>query len=252
MTFKEGDKLPLIAKNPDNSGAYSELFSLAAEKIGCKITITRLPKKRLHRQLEKGELDFYPGASFSNKRAEYLYYIDNGFTTAEYGITSINSSEIFNFQQVKEFNLIWLMELGSSKNEPANKNGVQTMPVRFADIEKARYLISKGRNIFYIADKELVDYYLKRTGYRSFKDAGLKVHYGCCGDKVPMYMGFSRLSPHFKERPNPKYDKTKKLSPSNSPTVIDPGCVAYKLGQALMEIKASGKTAQIYQKYFLK
>jgi len=250
MAYKEGNKMPLIAKKPDNSGAYLELFSRAAERIGCRLEIVRLPKKRLHRQLEQGKLDFYPGASFSEKRATYLCYIENGFPTGEYGITSADMPDIHDYQQLKELGLTWLMEMGGSKTELADRLNVKTRYLGFADIETARRVISKGRNIFYVADKELVDYYLKNKEFVSFKEAGLKVHNECCGGDYPMYMGFSRTSHHFRKRSNPKYDETKKLSPTNFPIIADSGCVAFRLGQALQELKASGETLKIYQKYF--
>jgi len=250
MGYKEGAKLPLIAKQPDNAGAYLELFSKAAQSIGCKLTVVRLPKKRLHSKFKSGELDFYPGASFSEKRAAYLYYIENGFMTAQYGITSINTPEISNFQQVKEFDLLWLLELGSSKTELANSIGARTQTLKIVDIERMRRIISKGRNVFYVADKELIDYYLKSNGLSSLKEIGLKVHRHCCAGDAAMYMGFSRFSPHFAEMPNPKYDPSKPLRPSNFPTIVDPDSVAYRLSQALRKMKDSGETAKIYETYF--
>ncbi len=193
MTYKEGDKLPLIAKKPDNSGAYLELFNRAAEAIGCQLEIVRLPKKKLHEKLQRGELDFYPGASFSKSRAQYLYYIENGLQTGEYGITSSTVPDILDYPQVKELGLVWLMELGGSKAEKADALGIRTHAIRFVDIGKIRQFISQGRNYFYVADKELVDYYLKREDVGSFEEIGLKVHYDCCGGEYPMYMGFSRF-----------------------------------------------------------
>lgn len=253
MTYKDNEKLPLIAKQPDNSGVYFDLFSKAADKIDCKIEIVRTSKGRLHKQLETGELDFYPGTSFSEKRAQYLYYIENGLMTAEYGITSINTPEISAYKQVKELELLWMMDHGSSKIGIAERIGAKSESFTGGvDIDKVRQHISHGRNNFYVADKEIIDYYLKSKGLSSFEDAGLKVHYNCCGGEAPMYMGFSRFSPHFKEKSNESYDNTQKTSPTNFPTVIDPECVAYKLGQALHEMQISGETARIYQKHFSK
>ena len=68
MTYKDGGKPPLIAAMPDNNGAYIDLFTKAADKIGCSLNLVRHPKKRLHKMLAQGKLDFYPGASFSKKR----------------------------------------------------------------------------------------------------------------------------------------------------------------------------------------
>ena len=171
--------------------------------------------------------------------------------TGEYGITSSKVTEISDYKQVKEKDLLWLMEPGSSKTEFAAAMGAKTQFVNFANVDKVQQLIAKGRNNFYVADKELVDYYLKNKGYASFSEVGLKVHKNCCGGEKPMYMGFSRFSPHYKEKPNPGYDKTKALSPDNFPTVVDPDCVAYKLGKAFKEMSASGETAKIITSIFL-
>ena len=250
MTYKEGDKLPLIAKKPDNSGAYLELFSRAAETIGCQLEIVRLPKKKLHEQLQRGTLDFYPAASFSEARSKYLYYIENGMPTGEYGITSRTVPDILDYPQVKELGLVWLMELGSSKAEKAAELGIRTHAIGFVDIEKVQQFISQGRKYFYVSDKELADYYVKNTGVGSFEEVGLKVHYDCCGGEYPMRMAFSRFSPHFKEKANPRYDGTLPVSPTNFPTVVDSECVAYKFGQALQQLKDSGETMKIYTTYF--
>ena len=53
MAYKEGDKIPLIAKMPDNSGAYFDLFDTAAKKIGCRLEVVRLPKKGYMRNWQK-------------------------------------------------------------------------------------------------------------------------------------------------------------------------------------------------------
>ncbi|MCP3922756.1 MAG: amino acid ABC transporter substrate-binding protein [Desulfobacterales bacterium] len=251
MTYKDGDKKPLIQKEPDNSGAYLDLFTEAAKMIGYKIIVKRLPKKRLHDYLKKGKLDFYPGASFSKKRAKYLYYIENGFNSGEYGITAKNIPEITNVNQLKKLKLTWLLELGSSKIELANRLKLEIYKINFANIEKMQMFVSKRtRSFFYIADKELVDYYLKKTDYKSFEEAGLKVHKNCLGGDKPMYMAFSRKSSLYKEKINPNYKKNKPISISNFPEVIDKNCIAYKLGQALKKMKKSGRTQKIYDKYF--
>ena len=250
MGYKEGDKLPLIAKQPDNSGAYLDIFSKAVKSIGCKLKVIRLPKKRLHSKLKSGEIDFYPGASFSEKRATYLYYIENGLTTGQYGITSLNTPEISDFQQVKELDLVWYLELGSSKLELSRSLGARKRIFREVDIEKMRRLISKGRNVFYVADKELIDYYLKSNGLSALTEIGVKVHRHCCGGDAPMYMGFSRFSAYFSEIANIKYDQSKPLQPRNFPAIVDSDSVAYRLSQALRKMKNSGETAKIYETYF--
>ncbi len=250
MTYKEGDKMPLIGKDPDNSGAYFELFNKAAKRIGCRLIVERFPKKRLHMKLSQGTLDFYPGASFSKKRSKYLYYIENGFDSGEYGITLAGTPDITSYQQVKKLGLVWLMELGSSKREIAEQLDIEKQVVSHASIDRAKQLFTLKRSSFYVADKELVDYYPKKTGFHSMKKAGLKVHKQCCGGDSPMYLGFSRLSPHFKEKTNPNYDHTKPVSRKNFPTIVVPGTIAHKLGQALKQMKQAGITSKIWNEHF--
>lgn len=253
MVYKEGAKLPLIEEKPSHAGAYHELFQMAAERIQCSLVVSRYPKKRLHKLLEAGELDFYPGASFSKKRAKYLYYVANGFETGEFGITGINIPALKSYEDLKNYeDITWLMEFGSSKTERAKKLGVKTQTRRHMDLEYVSKYISRSpdKSYFYVADKELVDYFPKKTGLKSLEAEGLKIHKKCCGGNAPMYMGFSRFSPHFKEKPNPNYDKSKNISPDNFPTLLDESSVAYRLGQALLELKQSGETEKIYHKWF--
>ena len=252
MAYKEGDKIPLIAKMPDNSGAYSDLFDAAAKKIGCRLEVVRLPKKRLHAQLAKGKLDFYPGASFSKKRAKYLYYMENGFLTGEYGLSPIKIPDLHSFGDVKKLGLVWLMEHGGSKIDTAKKLGIKIQKVDFVDINIARKLFTKKRSQFYVVDKELIDYYPKREKITSFEKIGLKIHKNCCGGDFPMYLGFSRFSPHFKENSNPNYDNSKKLSQNNFPVIVSPGTIAHRLGEALQGMKKSGSAKTIYDDYFSK
>lgn len=250
MTYKDGGKKPLIGKNPDNTGAYLDLYWLAAKKIGCELKVVRLPKKRLHIELSKGKLDFYPGASFSKKRAKYLYYGENGFKTGEYGLSPLHVPTINSYGQLKTLNLRWLMEHGGSKIEVAEKLGIRTQKLPYVNIDKVRTLFRLKRSHFYVADKELIDYYPKKRGITSFKEIGLKVHKNCCGGTRPMYFGFSRFSPHFKEQPNPNFDKTKPLSPDNFPTRLVPGSIVYKFEAAIRQLKKSGKIDEIYRKHF--
>ena len=202
--------------------------------------------------MAKGKLDFYPGASFSKKRAKYLYYIENGFLTGEYGLSPINIPELQGFGDVKKLGLVWLMEHGGSKIGTAKQLGIKVQKVDFVDINMARKLFAKKRSQFYVVDKELIDYYPKRENIASFEEIGLKVHKGCCGGDSPMYLGFSRFSPHFKEDSNPNYDDSKKLSQNNFPVIVSPGTIAHRLGEALQEIKNSGSAKTIYDNYFSK
>ena len=101
-----------------------------------------------------------------------------------------------------------------------------------------------------MADKELVEYFPRKSGIKKFADAGLKVHKQCCGGEQPMYMGFSRFSPRFKETANPSYDVSRKTSPSNFPTTASKDSIAYRLGEALAAMKKENITSEIYKRWF--
>ena len=250
MTYKDGGKPPLIAAMPDNNGAYIDLFTKAADKIGCSLNLVRHPKKRLHKMLAQGKLDFYPGASFSKKRSAYLYYFANGFETGMIGMTLDNVGEITELQQLKPLNPVWIMEIGGSKKTMAKELGIQVHEMKNISIDTAIKMLTHKRGGFYLADKEPVDYYLKESGSSSYEKLGIKLHRNCCGGLQPMYMGFSRFSPHFAEKPNPDYDPTEKLSPDNFPTMVDENCVAARLGAALLELRDSGESQKIYDNHF--
>jgi len=252
MVYKDGGKEPLIAKKPKHDGVYFDLYTAAAQRIGCSLEISRLPKKRLHVKLAEGTLDFYPGASFSKKRANYLYYIPNGLDTGEYGVTNLSVPDLKSYDDLKTQNIAWLMELGSSKVELAKELGIKAQERTHQDLEiVSKFIMRKpNSNYFYVADKELVDYYPRKSGIKSLTEAGLKVHKECCGGDQPMYMGFSRFSPHFKEEKNPSYDANQKLSPANFPTIVNKNSVVHRLGMALADLKKENKTADIYQRWF--
>ena len=82
------------------------------------------------------------------------------------------------------------------------------------------------------------------------KDLGIRVHKNCCETKkAKLYTGFSRFSPHYKEQPNPLYDKNKPISADNFPVEPVPGSVPYKLMKSLREMIDSGEMATIKSRY---
>lgn len=251
MVFKEGEKEPLIKAMPNNEGVYKDVFSEAAKRIGCQLQISRLPKRRLLRMLERGEIDFYPGSSFSDKRSMYLYYIPNGLLTAEYGITNKGMPELKSYADLKKYSITWLLEFESSKIEKAEKFGVKISERTYLNLSYvSKYIVrSKERNYFYVADKEIVDYFPRNIGM-SLDEFGLKVHRKCCEGTKPMYMGFSKKSGHYEEIKNDNYDQLRPLSPENYPTSLRPDSIANKLGEALADMKEEGIIEEMYDKWF--
>jgi len=249
MGYKDGEKKPLIGPSGDNNGAYRDLLTKAAKSIGCELAIYRSSKKRIHQKLQTGLLDFYPGASFSNTRSKYLFYIKNGFITAEYGLTPLNFPDIKNYYAVKSLNLTWLMELGSSKEEVANKFRIKSQQANNVTIDKVlRYFESRGAN-FYVADKELIDQFTFNKPDYFLEYNGLKLHKKCCGGPQPMYLGFSKNSIHIQMLKNSSFDETRGLSPSNQRERLNTRSVAYRYQQALAELARLGIAEQYYLKH---
>lgn len=251
MVYKEGGKEPLIKQMPNDEGIYKDLFTEAAARIGCKLEISRLPKRRLMRMLKSGESDFYPGSSFSNQRATYLYYVPNGLMTAEYGITNKGIPELKSYEDLKKYSITWLLENESSKFEKAEQYRVMTSERDYLNLVfVSKYITrTKDSNYFYVADKEIVDYFPQRVG-KSLDELGLKVHKECCGGIKAMYLGFSKKSPHYGEIKNIAYDHARLLSPENSPVLMHPDSIVYKLGKALLDMEKEGRADDIYQRWF--
>ncbi len=251
MVYKEGGKEPLIKEMPNNDGVYKDLFSEAAARIGCKLDISRLPKIRLMKMLKSGASDFYPGSSFSNKRATYLYYVPNGLLTAEYGITNKGIPELKSYEDLKKHSITWLMENESSKFEKAEKYQVMIGKRNYLNLVfVSKYITrAKDHNYFYVADKEIVDYFPQRVG-KSLDELGLKVHKKCCKGIKPMYLGFSKKSSHYSEIKNTAYDDARPLSPENVPVSMHSDSIVYKLGKALSNMQKEGRVDEIYQRWF--
>jgi len=253
MVFKYGDKFPLMHKSPDNRGIFKDLYTEAALRIGCELTITRLPKQRVHHGLKRGDFDFYPATSFSIERASYLTYIDNGLTTGELGISSIKLPDIPNLHQLREHpHVIWLMEANSSKSEMANLLGINIQKVNYLNLEKVKEFIDRRPqfNYFYIADKEVLDSFLANNAAKTLSDFGLKVHEECCGKLKPMYLGFSRFSAHMKEVDNSNYDSNKKTTADNQMISPKEGSIAFQFAKALHDMKNEGVTDSIYHYWY--
>lgn len=249
MGYKQSGKAHLINDHPDNEGVYKDLYKEALERIGCKLIIIRKPKKRIHRDLMKGDIDFYPGAAFSKKRSEYLYFIPNGLDTLEYGVSSVNLPEISNLNELRRYPVIWVMGLGSTKIEMADELGIPPQIRTDMSLDVLHKLIRTRPSMkyFFIADKELVDFFPKQKGVKNIGDLGFRIHKECCGHTRPMYMGFSRKSQYFNESPNPDYNAEQKKSPQNFPTIINSETIAGQLQSVLLTMKTEKRTEILYK-----
>ena len=96
MGYRTNAKPPLIGKSPDSSGLYFDLFTHAAERMGCTLKVDRKPKKRILNMIESGKVDFYPGLKFTQKRVSKYGYIANGLTSSYALLTRVDAPDFKN------------------------------------------------------------------------------------------------------------------------------------------------------------
>jgi len=242
MGYRTNERLPLIASAPDSSGLYAHFYQIVAEKLGCQLEIIRGPKKRILKQLQDGEIDFYPGFNFNEYREVYTYYIENGFPGGEIGISRQEFSTITSLKQLEGSTI--LQSLGSPDFVRELEN-IRIYAVPEMTIPKAISLLRKKRGDFYIYNRASLLYYLKVHNAQD-----IKVHMECCGGVEPLYLGFSRNSNHYQEVPNPDYNPNKEKGPNNATVQLRKGSKAYELQKVLIKMKASGETDSIYNQYY--
>jgi len=245
MGYRETGRLPLIGKDGDNSGLYFDLFSSAAQKLNVNFKIYRYPKKRVLKYIEEGKIDFYPGFTFTPRRAQFAYYIKNGLLDGgDIGVSLHSLESITNLEQLKNKRV--LLALGGPMVDLlAHIDGVILNKVASLSIEKAIRLLRLKRHDIYLYNRKSIEYYLK---VNNIKD--IKLHLKCCGGNKPMYLGFSRKSINFKESKNPNYDSKKAIFINNTPTIINKESLAYRLGLTLKQMRKSGEIQKIIDKYY--
>ena len=241
MGYRLNERLPLIEAYPSNRGLYYELYSRAAAKIGCTLKVVRQPKKRLLKKLHTGEIDFYPGFTFNDERAEYVFYFANGLEHS-YGLLSrANEANIYAISELK--GRVLLVAQGGPTHD-AEKFGATIRYVENLSLPAAAKILEKQQADFYIYNAPSIDYFLK---YHPSK--ALKKH-PCCGDKLPMYLGFSKHSQFYSSIKNQNFDTTQPRSPDNYPVVLSEDSVAFKLQQTIATMAKQGEIATLYQQYY--
>jgi len=242
MGYRTNERLPLIKKQPDNSGLYHQLYSIAAKKLGCELKVQRGSKKRIVKMLKKGRIDFYPGFNFTEKRAKFSYYIENGLPGGDIGISHQDLPPITSLNQLTGLTL--LAALGAP-DFTKGIEGIKTHEIREMTVDKAITLLRLKRGDFYIYNKSTLEYYLTEN---KIKD--IKTHPDCCGGVTPLYLAFSRKSAHYNEVSNPKFNHSNPISVENFPVLVSQNSLAYQLQKNLKGMKDSGETNELYQQYY--
>mgnify|MGYP003864064381 CR=1 FL=1 len=244
MGYRETARLPLIGAKGNNSGLYFDLYSAAAKKLNMKLKIIREPKKRILKQIAEGSIDFYPGFTFNTKRTLNVFFLKNGLDGSEVAMTLDTQEDINSFEELKKLRI--LTALGGPRSEILSKfSNIHTRSIPSLSIKKAIELIRLKRHDVYIYNRNSVEYYIAQN---KIKD--IKLHHNCCGGDKPMYLGFSKKSSYVNEILNPNYDKNKKTTLANLPTILTKESLAFKLEQTLEQMKKSGEIRKIFNKYY--
>ncbi|MBL6990644.1 MAG: transporter substrate-binding domain-containing protein [Bacteriovoracaceae bacterium] len=243
LGFKLKPKRPFIGGAQDNSGVYKDLYSLAASKISCKLSIKRFPKMRIYRMMKHGEVDFYPGMKFNLKRAKFAYFAVNGIYYSKTGLTLNKfTRDITSLDQLK--GLRTAIPLGGI-NIYQNKK-IDVFKINQLDIKRATVMLLNNRIDFYSDDTSVLDVFFK---YNEEMRGNLKLHPNCCGGKKPYHLGFAMGSKHFKASVNQSFNKSYSVSINNFPVVVDPQSIAFKFMEAVKQLSDDGTVDRLYAKY---
>jgi len=242
MGYRTNERPPLINSAPNNAGLYYSLYSSAANKIGCKLKILRKPKKRILSMIRQGIIDFYPGLNYTDTRAEYIYYIENGLQGGDVAISRPELPNITDLTQLK--GKVALVAFGSPEWGLEEKGVLVRSPTEMS-LSKAVSYILQGKADFYIYNKDSIAYYQKLHPEKT-----IKIHPQCCGGLKPMYLGFSRNSIFYQAQLNPSYKSELLLSPNNDTMILQKESIASRFAAALKEMKDSGEIDKLYKQYY--
>jgi len=250
MGYPEREKLPLIDAAPSNEGVFYDLYTAVAKRLGLKLEIRRVPKKRLYDEMNRGTIDFYPAAAFSASRAEFMHWIDNGLKSKEVCLTRKNVPTIADLTKIPDMRLA--AELGGVKFDPKEFPQIKVLEFgAYVDIDTAVKVLTRDEADLYFVDIEVVDHFKKVKKVNALEELGIKLHPDCIEKFGPTYMGFSRKSAKFSEKPNPAYKADQPLSGTNQPSLLDTDSVAGKAAAILRQMKKSGEAQRIYERHIL-
>ena len=246
MGYRTNAKPPFINAAPDNSGLYKDLYSEALRRINCRLRIERFPKARVFFLMKKGEIDFYPGLSFSEQRSTFLAFLPNGLEDGYIGLTRNTEAEITSLNQVAARRLIMVVSFGSHDLNAEQYDINIRRPYDF-DLSQLVDLILAGQADFHAYNLLAVKHFLKEN---PDKAKMLKVHEHCCDEPEDMFLAFSKSSQHIVMRINPEYHSGEPLEVSNTPDRVGTDSIGWRLFRSLEEMKRDGSFARIFRQYF--
>ena len=243
MGYRTNEKLPFIAEDPDSSGIFKELYEEAANRLGFRLEIVRLPKNRIILGLDEGSIDFYPLYTYSNERSAYVYFAPNGL---EVSYSVLSKDDFPNIKTGTDlYGYVGLVSLGS----PTYLTGFDTSRIDESwitemDIAKAVDMILMGRGDFYIYESEPLIFYIQKH-----EVTGVRLQPIVVNVESTAYIGLSKKSPYYQEEVNTDFDPLKLVSPENSPVRLVPGSIFYRLLQVLEEMDREGFTDSLSLRY---
>ena len=245
MAYRTTEKLPFIAKAPDNSGLFEDMYREAARRAGLTLRIVRMPKVRVINALREGEVDFYPQFTFSAKRNAYSFFAPNGLRVAYY---AISTPEIERLASVADFDGLTLLH-GLGNPDYLTKLGfgaarVTHLEVAEMDLQKAIHMLQKHRADAYIYEAEPLAYALLQSGA-----SDIRLHKELSSQVEWATLGISRRSTLIALEPNPDFKPGEPISSFNQPDRLVPGSPMARMVAALEAMKQDGTLAALSERY---
>ena len=155
MGYRTSERLPYIEQEPSNAGLYHDIYQAAVAKIGCQLKIIRTPKLRVLRDLKLGKIDFYPGLSFTDDRAQFTHFIPNGLSERVIGVSRAGAADILSLEQLSHSQMTLLIAPGSYDFGGLPQNMRIRKPPEL-DVAKALDYLLNNQGDFFIYDQETI------------------------------------------------------------------------------------------------
>jgi ABC-type amino acid transport substrate-binding protein len=243
--YPERNKWPFIADAPSSAGFYEALFQRAASAAGLALAVDRVPKARAWRQLEQGESDFYPGASFSEDRSRLVVWLDTGMRTRE--VCLLRPGLRLQGPLASSKGLAIAVEPGSSKIEQFPQHQVQHFGSRLT-IDRAVDLLVRERVDLVVVDIEPLAAYQARVEEGSLARLGITVDENCIGPWLPLQLAWSRAA-LVREGATGLPPPASRLE--DQAARLPPNSKAARFHRALLQLKTRGEMARLALKHGL-